>query len=185
MIKALGHYVTDEAVPRVREIILSTDFVVAVALGCFAAFFGDSVNLADAKIGDIVGALLTYAAIAFGFCLSGLTVALTLPNDDFVKFLAKSKPKTKKFDAYSDLMFVFSWTALVHWIDVVALIVVLIVAGSDHKILPIDSSPIRRTVVGLLTFVITYGIFQFMLTLITLAQVGRIYVKRLNDTHTA
>jgi hypothetical protein len=185
VIRAVGHYVRDEAAPRAYKIVFSTEFFVAVALGIATALWGDSVNLADAKIGDIVAALLTYAAIAFGFCLSGLTVALTLPNDDFVRYLAKSTPEAGKFDAYSDLMFVFSWTALIHWIDVVALVAILVVAGSDHKVLPHNSSPEQKALVGLLTFFVTYGIFQFMLTLITLTQVGRVYVRRLNETKKA
>lgn len=181
MIRAFGQYVANEAAPRVCEIVFSTDFFAAAALGIAAALWGNSANLSDVKVGDVVGALLTYAAIAFGFCLSGLTVALTLPNDGFVRYLAKSKPDAKKFDAYSDLMFVFSWTALVHWIDVVALVCVLILAGSNSKVLPHGASSMRKAVVGALTFFIIYGVFQFMLTLITLAQVGRVYVQRLNN----
>lgn len=178
MIRAISHYVRDEAAPRIRKIIFSTEFFVAIALGILAAKWGDSANLADVKIGDVVATLLTYSAIAFGFCLSGLTVALTLPNDTFVRYLAKLKPNAKTFDAYSDLMFVFSWTALIHWIDVVALVVVLILAGANQKVLPPTASSTQKTVVGALTFFITYGIFQFMLTLITLAQVGRVYGRR-------
>jgi hypothetical protein len=181
MIRAFRHYARDEVVPRIGTIIFSTEFFVASALGILAAKWGGSANLADVKVGDVVAALLTYSAIAFGFCLSGLTVALTLPNDSFVRYLAKSKPNAKKFDAYSDLMFVFSWTALIHWIDVVALVVVLIVAGSDRKVLPPTASLTQKIVVGALTFFITYGIFQFMLTLITLSQVGRVYVNQLNN----
>jgi hypothetical protein len=179
VIRAISHYLREETLPRTRSIVLSTDFVLAVVLGVVVVRWGDSLNLADVKVGDIVSALLTYAAIAFGFCLSGLTVALTLPSDTFVKYLATSIPPKGKFDAYSDLMFVFSWTAMIHWIDVVALVGILILAGSDSKVLPANATLVRKVVVGGLTFFVVYGVFQFMLTLVTLSQVGRVYIRQL------
>ena len=89
------------------------------------------------KVGEITGALLTYVAIAVGFALAGLTLALTLPDRGFARLLAdKVLPKLpSKPNAYSDLLFVFSWTGLLLWMVIVLAISCSILVGQEQEIL--------------------------------------------------
>lgn len=181
MFRAASWYLRKEVAVRASAIIRGPELWVSVGAGVAVALWGKNIHLGQDKVGDIVTALLTYAAIALGFCLSGLTVALTLPDSEFTKHLATMKPENAKHDSYSDLMFVFSWTALIHWVDVVIAILILVLAGPDEKILPSGSGWVRSAILGGVVFSSVYGVCQFMITVITLAQVGNAYVFRLSQ----
>jgi hypothetical protein len=76
-------------------------------------------------------------------------------------------------------MFVFSWAALIHWLDIVAAIALFAFYGAEAKVLPANASSIRHVVIGVLTFLSIYAVCRFLTALITLSQVGRLYVARL------
>jgi hypothetical protein len=181
MISALFQYFWDEATPRVFKIIGSSEFIISALLAVAVGIWGCKLGLADAKIVDATTALLTYSAIAFGFCLSGLTLVLVLPDLAFANQLARSQISEASPNAYSNLMFVFSWTAMIHWFDVVGAVAVFAFCGSDQKILPVGSDISRRALVGLLTFLTIYGVSNFLVALITLSQVGRLYILKLTN----
>lgn len=179
MIGALFQYLWDEMRPRFFKIVSSADFILAGLLGVAMSLWGHRLGLANAKIIDVTTALLTYAAIAFGFCLSGLTLALVLPDLDFARLLAKSHVEATAPSSYSNLMFVFSWAALIHWVDLVAAVTLFAYCGSDAKVLPINASHIHHIGIGIFTFLSIYAICRFLVALITLSQIGRVYVARL------
>jgi hypothetical protein len=179
MISALFQYFWDETTPRLFKIIISSEFAISALLAAAVGIWGGALGLGDAKIADVITALLTYSAIAFGFCLSGLTLVLVLPDLAFANQLARSQIRADSPNAYSNLMFVFSWTAMVHWFAVVGAVCVLVFSGSDQKILPVGASTTRHAVVGLLTFLSIYGVANFLIALITLSQVGRLYISKL------
>jgi hypothetical protein len=66
--------------------------VAGVVVGLLAPHFAS-----DTKLGDALTIVLAYAAIAFGFSVAGLTVALTLPDEDFVHDLATREPEARSF----------------------------------------------------------------------------------------
>jgi hypothetical protein len=184
MIGAVFQYLWQEARPRFLAIVGSSDFVIAVLLGGAMGLWGQRLGLADAKIVDVTTALLTYSAIAFGFCLSGLTLALVLPDMGFAKQLATSRIKTDGLNSYSNLMFLFSWAALIHWLVIVAAIAIFAYSGSEPKVLPIHASYLHHIAIGCLSFLSIYAICRFLVALITLSQVGRLYIARLATTTT-
>lgn len=114
---------------------------------------------ADTSLGDAVAVTIAYAAIAFGFAVAGLTVALTLPDDKFVHHLATAKPKNERLrnnprkpNAYSDLLFVYSWTALLHWLVIVCSFAMVFGLGYDHRLGGDNVSALTRATDGLLVF---------------------------------
>lgn len=180
MIKACAQYGKDEVAPRARRIFLSSSTVFALAAALVVDRVGPEAGFATAKSGDLATALLTYSAIAFGFCLSGMTLALTLPDQDFADELAQTRRSARDPDAYSDLLFVFSWTAVCHWVTVVIGFAATVAVPADRAVLPPDATWLRRTVVSLLAAVTVYVVSQFLITVITLSQVGRAYIEVLN-----
>jgi hypothetical protein len=181
MIKACLRYLQQEAAPRWRGIIFTADFVLSVAVGYAVGTWGHHVLPESTKVSDVGIALLTYAAIALGFCLAGLTLVLTLPHENFVKRLVSVRSRTKDHDSYSDLLFVFSWTALLHWAILFISIVVLLLWGAQQPILSPYSSLRHRIFVGIVSGLTVYCLFQFLITLITLSQVGRVYIKSIRE----
>jgi hypothetical protein len=181
MIRAARQYLLDEVFPRWRSILKSEHLWLAFVLGGIAAWRGEAVFAAGPRVPDAVTALLTYGAIALGFCIAGLTVALTLPDREFARKLATEECGRPPRDAYSDLLFVFSWTAIVHWVVIVALVIGLAFARDYNSVLCPGASIARRFSVGIVVGLSTYGFFQFLVTLITISQVGRTYIHSLRQ----
>ncbi len=180
MIGACWQYLRDEARPRLASILSGSELWLAVGVGIVVGFFSNGVISGVKPIEPIANALLTYAAIAFGFCLAGLTLALTLPDASFAKKLACSKSRSRKTDAYSDLLFVFSWTAICHWLLILSLLLVSALSGPNEMLIPPDAGRAHRVYVALIAAVSMYGVLQFLITLITLSQVGRAYIESLS-----
>lgn len=190
MIRTLLSYLVDQVRPRLREIVTEPEALFAICIGVAAGVWGSRVALGDSRVGDILTVVLAYAAVAFGFCLAGMTLAMTLPDAHFVETLAnrneatstkwrKRRPKGFEDNAYARLLFVFSWTAVLHWMAIVTAFVMLTARGFDAKFLPHDACPAARVLVGILAFFLVYAAMQFLVTLVTLSQVGNAYISEL------
>lgn len=184
MLRALRQYVAEETAPRWKAIILSWETLISVAvLVCFITY-GDRLFRTYPKISDVTTGLIAYASIALGFCVAGLTIALTLPEPRFTLRLAA--PTTgRRTSAYSDLLFVFSWTAITHWFAVLMLFGVVLFSDGGAVLLPAGHSTARKWIVALMAFLCIYCLCQFLITLITLSQVGNLYVRFLLENHKA
>lgn len=186
MLRTIHSYFSKEVWPRRREILRGSELWIALIGALLLSHCAPNWGIASTQVGEVVTVALAYAAVAFGFCLAGLTVALTLPNDGFVRDLATKKPseaqiKRKGRDAnpYSDLLFVFSWTAIAHWLVIVIGLLVLVEAGYSSQLVCGDFGLDERVRLGILSFFLLYAVFQFLITLITLSQVGNRYVDHL------
>jgi hypothetical protein len=177
MIGAIRQYAADEVWPRWRRILLQPQIVGAVALGVLTSKFGAAWPLAELKMGDMTMMLLTYAAIAFGFCIAGMALVLTLPSEAFVSLLMHHKVGQHSTNSYSDLLFVFSWTAVVHWSTVVLSIVAVCIRRTDRIVLNEADGIGWKILTGFLVALASYALVQFLLTVITLSEVGRLYIR--------
>lgn len=194
MISGVLRYLRRQVGPRWVAVITGSEFWVAVVVGVVFGVWVGNDRIGAARVGDVVTALLAYAAVAFGFSLAGLTIALTLPDETFARELAQAKkPKREggwrglkarfepESDAYSDLLFVFSWTAAAHWCTVVLGFGLLVAWGFDQALVPAHASIAHRAAASLLISVAAYAICLFLVTLFTLSQVGRVYIARLRQ----
>jgi hypothetical protein len=178
MIKALIQYVRDETLPRSGEIFKGSELWFALVVGVACGYWGETVIPQTTKVSDVGLALLTYAAIAFGFCLAGLTLVLTLPNVELLTRLATTTPPNTKHNSYSSLLFVFTWTSFAHWILIILSVALLVLAGSNQPILP-PLSTRHQVMTGIMATLSAYCLFQFLITLFTLSQVGRLNISML------
>jgi hypothetical protein len=183
MLRAAASYYRQEVKPRRRELLGGSELVMATGIAVFFVMWGPGLAIASTKLGDLLTVVMAYAAVAFGFCLAGLTVALTLPDREFTTLLATKEPTSKRLrkkqrpaNAYSDLLFVFSWTAVAHWLVIVVSLVLLVACGFDAKLIEAPASLAARLRGGVLSFTMAYAVVQFLVTLITLSQVGNRYV---------
>ncbi len=185
MFRTLWRYASREAWPRRVEILKGGEFWISALAGIFVGLLAPHFA-SDTKLGDALTIVLAYAAIAFGFSVAGLTVALTLPDADFVQELATMEPKGTKLralkrkpNAYGDLLFVYSWTAILHWLVIIAAFVLIVAFGLDHRLGGSGISGLTRATDGLLVFLLSYAAMQFLITVITLSQVGHHYIEKL------
>lgn len=180
MIKTLASYLADEVAPRWKAILAGSGLWISVFIGVVIGCFGEHLLVATRSVESLSTAMLTYASIAFGFCLAGLTLVLTLPDQSFTRALATTARQSKDTDSYSDLLFVFSWTALCHWILILSLLVVLF-ACDWQALIPIEAGRLHRAIVGGISALATYSLIQFLVVVITLSQVGRVYIRHLSQ----
>jgi hypothetical protein len=183
MIKPVWQYVRDEALPRFRSIIFTPETAISVVATVAFVRWGKDLFSSSPKIGDVTTGLIAYAAIALGFCVAGLTISLTLPDRDFASHLAHMQHDGEVTNAYSDLLFVFSWTAIAHWAALAALFATLLFAESNSALFPSNASPLHVWAVSIVAGICVYCLCQFLITLITLSQVGRAYIDHLIRRH--
>jgi hypothetical protein len=194
LITGLLRYLWRQVAPRWFSVIAGSELAIAAVLGALFGLYVGNDRIGAAKVGEVVTALLAYAAVAFGFSLAGLTIALTLPDEDFAKRLATARMKEPQgtwqrwkarlkpeTDAYSDLLFVFSWTAAAHWFTVVWGFGLLVAWGFDQELIPKHATIGHRIAASFLVFIAVYAIFLFLVTLFTLSQVGKVYIDRLRN----
>jgi hypothetical protein len=194
LIGGLVRYFRRQVAPRWFSIIAGSELWVAVAVAALFGLLVGNDRIGAAKVGDVITALLAYAAVAFGFSLAGLTIALTLPDETFARELATVRKPTPRnalqrfkarvgheSDAFSDLLFIFSWTAAAHWCTVVLGFGLLVAWGFDQELVPEQATVGHRVAASLLVFFAVYAICLFLVTLFTLSQVGRVYIGRLRD----
>jgi hypothetical protein len=156
--------------------LLTSEAILALAAGWLFAWLGPSRLGSKPLVNEFVTASAAYDAIALGFCVAGMTIALTLPNPDLMRRMARKEIKGVYGNALSGLLFVFSWTALMHWIAIVLLLAALMFGGSDKSLLGTDASALRRWLVGGLVSFNLYCLLQFLITVVTLSQVGNAYI---------
>jgi hypothetical protein len=182
MIKPLLSYGSKEVKPRLRRIVFQPQVALAAALGGACFFLGSQIPTAQLKLSDTVSMILAYAAIAFGFCITGMALVLTLPSDRFLNALQGHKLDRDGASSYLDLLFVFSWTAVCHWLLVVVGIVAILVRGTVPVLLIKSDGYGWRFLISWFFSLFAYSLIQFLLTVITLSQVGQLYSKELAKT---
>lgn len=182
MIKPLLSYAKTGLLPRLGRIIFQPQVLLSVAIGTSSFHWGPNLAAAQLKASDVGGMILTYAAIAFGFCITGMALVLTLPSDRFLKTLQKHQSDTKGQSSYLDLLFVFSWTAVCHWLLVVSAIAAILLRGAAPALLTTSDGFGWRAFLSWFAGICAYSLIQFLMTVITLSQVGELYSKELSKT---
>jgi hypothetical protein len=176
---ALSSSLKGEIVARKWDILLAEESWLSLLLSVAGVFWGPRLWPNSGKPGDLGVAFVCYAAIALGFCVGGMTIALTLPDRVLSKELANLEIPEKPGNAMSSLLFVFSWTALAHWVAICAVFISMIVAGhSDHSIFE-TTGRFYRTCLCFVLFLCTYSLFHFLITVVTLWQVGLVSVAKM------
>jgi hypothetical protein len=146
-------------------------------------FWGDKLPLDKIKVAGVTGAVLSYASIAFGFCLTGMALSLTIPDRAFAVKMATTIPGKNKNapSAYSDLIFIFSWAALAHLVAIALCLVPLFLVSTDASFKDLFPDPITK---GMLCFGVgwlAYCVCRFAITILTLSQVGSVYLNLLTN----
>lgn len=180
MIKPLLYYARNGIRPRLRRIVLQPQVALSLCMGAICFYWGPGSNAGGLKPNDVAGVILTYAAIAFGFCITGMALVITLPSDNFLRKLQRHHTHANGQSSYLDLLFVFSWTAVCDWILVVLGIVTILVRGTAATLLDKADGGGWRLFVSLFLAICVYSICQFLMTVITLAQVGDLYAREID-----
>jgi hypothetical protein len=180
MIKSILHYIKNETHPRICCIILGSEFLISALLCLLMGYFGPKLGLDKVKISSLSGAFLNYSAIAFGFAVTGMTLAISIPSKELAVKMAKTKVSKNHHSTYSDLIFVFSWTAVVHLISILACLSFIMLTTDTQMILSSPPQRIERALLAASSFLMLYGLANFLITIITISQVGAVYINDLS-----
>lgn len=185
VLSALWGFFRREAAPRASDILWTQDTLLAVAIGIIFAAWGPGHLTRAPKASDLATAFVAYAAIALGFCVGGMTVALTLPDRDFVTKLAGVELKNRSGNALSGLLFVFTWTAVVHWAAIAAMLLFMLIDGGNAQSFVAGAGVRRRIFDGGIAALCSYALLQFLITVLTLAHVASLYISALKGASRA
>jgi hypothetical protein len=173
MIKGVKYFVFEEIVPRAASLCRSSSLWLALAIGAMATC-GKLMGLrSEGTVVGLANVATTYAAISFGFCVSGLSLVLSCSRSSFTSRLVATRAEKAKFNALSDLIFVFSWTAIVHWVLLILAFVTTAFVDPGTKIVGGNASVVMLIGIGLGVALFSYAILEFLSVLITLSQFGR------------
>jgi hypothetical protein len=159
------------------SILLSADLWLSVGLGVALWHFPRFFDVGTTTVGTIVSVLLTYGAVALGFCLTGLVLAVTLPSQHFAQTLVGTIDPQSKLDTYTKLVHVFTWAAACHWVLLIYSIIWLTTVGSDKQIATIALGRGGLVAASVLAGLGLYCFFRFFIVIITVAQASTTYIQ--------
>ena len=95
-----------------RKRLFSVRDVVAMAIGLAAALLIASTFNAQASVLNLAAIAVTFAAISFGICIVVALLVLMVPSESQRQHWSQSHIQDGKFSHLSDLVFVFTWSAM-------------------------------------------------------------------------
>jgi hypothetical protein len=172
----ISRYVGAEIRPRLGRIVFHPSFMISLVVGIAFYLYGYYASKIIFKVVDAGNTVLGYSAIALGFCVVGFALVVTIPNDNLARLIAGEKRPGAPSNSYSNLLFVFSWTAFLHWLLILISVAVLLINRDGEISLTPWTHTLPRAVVTILVFLLTYCLLQLLILILTLQQIGQIYI---------
>lgn len=164
-------------------------------------FWGSNLGAAELTFSSVSTALLAFAALSFGGCVTGATVAIALPNDRLLTTMAvngsgRSAVRVSVVDGalaaidedgqrvtsgdyakdfrsyYSDLVFTFIYSGVIQLILALASVVVLVLLGDQTVAAASGCDWWRRISTFTLATVFIYSLLQLMASLSALLSIA-------------
>lgn len=174
MIDSLWTYFSEEVVPRYSRIFFTSHPWVSATVS-LSVTAGLAPIAEKTKFFEIASPLLTYDTVVIGFCVTAMAICFSF-SKRFSSVLCKIK--IGKFSAYEDLIFVFSWTSMIHMFSSLIIIVMYAMTG-DFNIYDVVQGGFSFQVF-IFVFVQLYSILQFFVTIVTVHQVAKLYAKQVS-----
>lgn len=124
---------------------------------------------------------LSYASIALGACITAAVLVLSIPSAERVERWVQTSSPGSEFSHFSDLVFVFTWSAVAQLL-VIGVSLGAYLFGGDVLMAP--AHPRWTHIVALaVTLTITlYAFWQLMTVIATLSQVAYVTISETQPT---
>lgn len=179
--RAIFRFLQRDLGERITRVIFSAHFLLSGVLGFVLVFpevilCGMSLKISKNLIYD---KMIDYNVTIFGFSVAAIAIIISLPKGQYLNFLTRGL-KTDKTPLH-DILFILTWTSFVH---VIAFFYILVLSvGFDHRegeqIIHQQMSIIVKIIYGLYFWIQIYSCIQFLVTLISVYQVSRLYATSL------
>jgi hypothetical protein len=164
------HYFRGQVKPRIGLILIRPRVAFAVLVGVVVALDGRHLAIRSVPVAELATAGLAFAALSFGACVVGAVLALTLPAMDAQRWAA-TRRETGDHSSYSDLIFVFTWSALAQ-LTIVLMCALGFVFGGEQQAVPPHPWGVDQLWLGAATTVFLYALTQLFTVLTTISQIG-------------
>lgn len=171
--RALNSFLRRQVRPRLRIILLSGQVGVTIVVVGLVWVFTASERIV---LNDVVPVGTAYTAIAIGFALAGSLSALAIPDREFVDEMMDLSVESQVGDAFSNLVFVFTWTGFVHWLLLAELLLVWGFVGTGSVKIAVDASFLQRATFAGGLAIAVYAVLQFLVAILTVSQIGSAYI---------
>lgn len=179
MLRELHDYWVDEVQPRHSSILREVALWSSLATGLVAAVAFSFLVVVEERVIQLTLGLLAYKAIVIGFSMTAATFAVSMGDPGLKKELATTETEGGR-SAYSDLVFPFTWTALLHTAG--ALYILTLLACLSLSI-PGGAVPtwLKAVAAFLCASLTAYGFTQFVSAIIAVSQAARVLIDRLQN----
>ena len=162
---------------RRKRLITVQRAAVAVAVGGLAAYVLPTAGNQTTLVSQLGFTALTFATISFGACLTGAVLALTVPSEDQRSALSGSSLPGTDFSHFSDLIFVFTWSAMSQLAVTGAAVGLYLVAASARPSPRPHVDLGIRIFLGVLGSVSVYAVGQLTAVIKTISQLANVVTK--------
>ena len=191
--------------PRGKEVLLHRNVAFAVlgasVMTLLITFFGSDLGTSKLTYSTVSTAMLAFAALSFGGCVTGATVAIALPNDRLLttmavngtghprvrvepglapvnavgdndeKVSAEDYPKDFR-SYYADLEFTFIYSGVVQLVLALASVMILVLLGEQTIAAECTCDVWRKAANFSMAAVFIYSLLQLMATLSALLSIA-------------
>ncbi len=168
MLNLMWTYLSRVAGRSLRRLVSLELVVAAVAATLYGAHGLPSGGYAP-PLAEAARQLSGYAALGFGTCLTTMGLAARWATEDFSEFLRAQRGQPSRVANYNILLFKLSWTAIVHWVLLIAGILVGVVASPDWKLWGSDPGSPARVSGAVLVFLFAYGLMLLLSSVLVLS----------------
>ncbi len=135
--------------------------------------------LRELKISEVAAAGLSFGSLAFGACVTGAVLSISLAPAERVVAIATRGLPGQPFSHYSDLIFVFTWSAMAQLGVVMASLIALAIGGGG-LVGPAQPYVTHTLLVFLALSVTIYAVAQLFTVVNTISQLGVVIIAEAN-----
>lgn len=130
---------------------------------------GWAVDVGKLNFAPIAGILVTYDTVVFGFTATAIALAIAIPSPTFIKFLSSQKDGSTPF---RDFLFILAWNGFCH---IFAFFITIPIFLIENPTFTSGNFKGLNLYIFFLLWVQMYCIFQFMVTTISVYELGDLY----------
>ncbi|WP_147793968.1 hypothetical protein [Cellulomonas sp. Y8] len=168
-------FVRGQVWPRRREIIAHPAFGLAGASAVVVALAVDHLPVGGMRINELADIGFTFAAIAFGACVSATVLSIGLPGARRARLWSRAAGSVPGKSALSDLIFVLAWASVCQFVLIVTCSLA-VAFGGDIDVAPAGMLTSHRVALALGLFSAFYAFAELLIVILTLSQIAVVII---------
>lgn len=169
-------YYLGQVVPRLRKILCHWTSVLTILASICLYLCARWTSFGDVPIASLRSNLTAYAALSFGASIGGCVLVVTLPSRDFIRTVSLHKLEGSCHSSYSDLLFVFTFSAMAQ-LATIGVVVAMYGLGGSEQVLADRTGLSHHVLLILAAVVVVFSVLRLVLVVTTLSQLGVVIEK--------